>query len=130
MKKIYNWFVLSCFLILCVQLANSQEENRTWVFGLEFNAIDFYPVGEDAPQGTYFDEFFNLTDHWSIGLPKFSAYRYFSENVSVSASVSFNQIKKLKELGTPTGVYPDNLTYLGVDGMFNYYLTSNKLRPF
>ena len=130
MKKNYYWLVLFCLLIGGKHTVVSQEENRTWVFGLEFNAVDFYPVGEDEPQGVYFDEFFNLTDHWNISLPKFSAYRYFSENVSVSASVSFNQIKKLKELGSPTGVYPDNLTYLGIDGMLNYYLTSNKFRPF
>jgi len=129
MKKNYNWIVF-ILLLITFNYSYSQDDNKPWIFGLEFNAIDFYPVGEDLPQGPYFDEFFNLTDHWNIGLPKFTAYKYFSERLSLSGSVSFNQIKKLKELGTPTGERPDNLRYLGLDGMFNYYFTSTKLKPF
>ena len=129
MKKNYNWIVF-ILLLITFNYSYSQSDNKPWIFGLEFNAIDFYPVGEDLPQGPYFDEFFNLTDHWNIGLPKFTAYKYFSERLSLSGSVSFNQIKKLKELGTPTGERPDNLRYLGLDGMFNYYFTSTKLKPF
>ena len=30
------------------------------------NAVDPYPLGEDAPQGDYFDEFFNV--NWIIGI--------------------------------------------------------------
>ena len=83
MKKNYNWIVF-ILLLITFNYSYSQDDNKPWIFGLEFNAIDFYPVGEDLPQGPYFDEFFNLTDHWNIGLPKFTAYKYFSERLSLS----------------------------------------------
>ncbi len=130
MKKKYNLLAITLLLIFASQSMIAQDETKPWVFGLEFNAVDFYPVGEDDPRGPYFDEFFNLTDHWNISIPKFTAYKYLSEHFSVSASVSFNQIKKLNELGTPTGERPDNLRYLGLDGMFNYYFSATKFKPF
>ena len=41
--------------------ANAQDENNPWAIRIGVNAVDLYPVGEDAPQGDYFDEFFNVT---------------------------------------------------------------------
>ena len=84
MKKGYYLQLITLLFFLAIHISYAQEDTKPWVFGLEFNAVDFYPVGEDDPQGPYFDEFFNLTDHWNIGLPKFTAYKYFSQQISLA----------------------------------------------
>ncbi len=60
------------------------------------NAVDFYPVGEDAPQGEYFDEYFNVTDHWNIlpSLSTVSVSRYLSDGFTFTATGSINRIDK------------------------------------
>ena len=40
---------------------NAQDQNNPWQLNFGVNAVDFYPVGEDAPRGGYFDEFVNAT---------------------------------------------------------------------
>ena len=58
-------------LIVSFNNANAQNQDNPWAIGFGINAVDVYPVGEDAPQGDYFDEFFNVKDHWNI-LPSLS----------------------------------------------------------
>ena len=58
-------------LVLGFSNVNAQDENNPWQFSFGVNAVDFYPTGEDAPLGDYFDEFFNSNDHWNI-LPSLS----------------------------------------------------------
>ncbi|WP_347922294.1 OmpW family outer membrane protein [Pontimicrobium sp. SW4] len=134
MKKSYNILAITLLLIVGTQSLFSQDKSKPWVLTVEANAIDVYPVGENAPQGEYFDEFFNLTDHWSLSLPKITISKYLSDNISVNLSGSFNKIKKWGEFPGSPKVDVDKLTYLGVDGMFNYYFTGlskrSKLKPF
>ncbi len=60
-------------LVLIVSFnANAQDANNPWKISLGANAVDLYPVGEDAPLGDYFDEFFNAEDHWNM-LPSLSS---------------------------------------------------------
>ena len=57
-------FVL--LLLIGFNNANAQDDNNPWQFSFGINAVDLYPVGENAPLGEYFDEFFNVTDHYNI----------------------------------------------------------------
>ena len=50
--------------LLCVGLTTyAQDQNNPWSIGIGINAVDYYPVGETAPQGELFDEYFNIGDH-------------------------------------------------------------------
>ena len=45
-------------LLLVVSFnASAQDSDNPWKIVLGANAVDLYPVGEDAPRGDYFDEF-------------------------------------------------------------------------
>ena len=57
-------FVL--LLVLGFNNGNAQDDNNPWQVTVGVNAVDVYPVGENAPQGEYFDEFYNVNDHWNI----------------------------------------------------------------
>ena len=64
--------LLAMLLVLGFSNTYAQDENNPWAISFGVNAVDVYPVGEDAPQGEYFDEFFNVEDHWNI-LPSLSS---------------------------------------------------------
>jgi len=135
MKKYYKIFTITLLLIVGANSIFAQTKKKPWVLNVEANAVDVYPVGEDNnPHGPYFDEFFNLTDHWNISFPKITISKYLSDKTTISLSGSYNKIKKWGEFpGTPK-VTVDNLTYVGLDGMFNYHFIGlseySKLKPF
>ena len=87
-------FVL--LLVLGFNNANAQDENNPWQISVGVNAVDVYPVGENLPQGDYFDEYFNVTDHWNIVpvLSTFTISRYIGDNFSFGVSGSINKIDK------------------------------------
>ncbi len=135
MKKFYKILAITLILIVSTHSLFAQNKKNPWVLNVEANAVDVYPVGEDNnPQGPYFDEFFNLTDHWNISFPKITISKYLSDNISISAAGSYNKLKKWGEFTGSPKVDVDNLTYVGIDGMFNYYFsglsTYSKLKPF
>jgi len=134
MKKYYTVFTITLLLIVGIQSLFSQNNGNPWVLNAEINAVDVYPVGENAPHGEYFDEFFNLSDHWNISFPKITLSKYLSDNFSVSLSGSYNKLKKWGEFPGFPKVKVNNLTYVGVDGMLNYYFSGlskpNRLKPF
>ena len=59
MKNLSRLFFVAVLLI-SFSTANAQDKNNPWAINIGVNAVDVYPVGEDAPQGDYFDEFFNV----------------------------------------------------------------------
>lgn len=135
MKKNYNIFAITLFLIVGTYSLFAQNKKNPWVLNVEINAVDVYPVGEDNnPQGSYLDEFFNLTDHWNISFPKITISKYLNDNMSVSLAGSYNRLKKWGEFPGFPKVKVNNLTYVGIDGMFNYYFSGlsqySKLKPF
>jgi len=135
MKKLYTIFAITLLFIVGTQSLFAQDKKNNWVLNVEINAIDVYPVGEDNnPQGPYFDEFFNLTDHWNISFPKITISKYLSNHMSVSLAGSYNRLKKWGEIPGFESAKVSNLTYIGLDGMFNYYFIGldnlSKIKPF
>ena len=140
MKNLSRLFFVAVLLI-SFSTSNAQDKNNPWAIGIATNAVDFYPVGEDAPQGDYFDEYFNLTDHWNI-LPSVSAVsvsRYLSDGFTFTATGSINRINKFGSNSDPlTGQETTNkvndLSYFGIDGRVSYsfmnLIKSNKIDPY
>ncbi len=114
-------------LLMSFSTTHGQDKNNPWAVTLGVNAVDPYPVGEDAPQGDYFDEFFNLNDHWNIfpSVSTVSVGRYLSDGFTFTATGSFNQIDKFGTNLNPDGSEAgtnrvDDLTYFAVDGRVSY----------
>lgn len=110
--------LFAMLLVLGFSNANAQDENNPWAIGFGVNAVDFYPVGEDAPRGEYFDEFFNQEDHWNIlpSLSTISVSRYLDKGFSLGVSGSINKISKF---GDDDNFY-DDASYYGLDGVVKY----------
>ena len=117
-------------LVLGFSNVNAQDTNNPWQFSFGVNAVDFYPTGEDAPLGDYFDEFFNVNDHYNIVpvLTTFTVSKYLGDNFSFGATGSINRIK---DFGDST---VDDLSYFGIDGIIKYSLSelfnSGKFEPY
>lgn len=133
MKKISKLLVV---LILASWGLSAQNEANPWQLSIGVNAVDVYPVGENAPQGPYFDEFFNVTDHWNI-LPSLSTLtvsKYLNNNISVGLTASLNRIEKWGQTQNDVSVKVNDLMYYGIDGIVKYSLgdliNSTKLEPF
>ncbi|MFD2915247.1 OmpA family protein [Psychroserpens luteus] len=96
--------------------ANAQDSDNPWKIVLGANAVDLYPVGEDAPRGEYFDEFFNAEDHWNMlpSLSSLSVSRYIDSGFTFTAAGSINEISKIGDSSA------DDLSYYGLDGAVSY----------
>jgi OOP family OmpA-OmpF porin len=114
--------LFAMLLVLGFSSTYAQDENNPWAISFGVNAVDLYPVGEDAPQGDYFDEFFNATDHWNI-LPSLSTInvsKYLNNGFSIGVTGSINKIEKIGEtLGVPS-VTVAEMSYYGLDGAVKY----------
>ena len=140
MKNLSRLFFVAV-LLLSFSTSNAQDQNNPWGITIGINAVDFFPVGEDAPQGDYFDEYFNVTQHWNI-LPSvsiISVSRYLSDGFTFTASGSINKIEKFGTNYDPvTGAKSKNLvndlTYYGIDGRVSYsfmkLIKSNTFDPY
>ena len=87
MKNLSRLFFV-IVLLMSFSISNAQDKNNPWAIGIATNAVDLYPVGEDAPQGDYFDEYFNVKDHWNImpSISMISVSRYLSDGFTFTAS--------------------------------------------
>ena len=121
------------FVLLIVTGLNNayaQDENNPWAVSIGINAVDIYPVGEEAPQGDYFDEFFNATDHWNIVpvLSTITVSRYIGDNFTFGVSGSVNKIDKFGDAGV------NDLAYYAADGIISYdvgnALNTGKIDPY
>ena len=135
MKKLLNigWLIL--FFVVGTQSLIAQNKKNNWIVGVEVNAVDVFPVGEDdLPQGSYFSEFFNAKDHWNFGFPKITVSKYMNNHIYVSIAASFNNLTKWGELDGIPSAKVNNLKYIGLDGMVNYYFLRlsdfKKIQPF
>lgn len=121
--------MFALLLVIGYSNANAQDDNNPWQFSFGVNAVDLFPVGEDAPLGGYFDEYFNLSDHYNMvpSLSTFTVSKYMGDNFSFGVGGSLNRIDKV---GDATA---EDLTYFAVNGIVKYNLGSvlnwNKLQP-
>jgi len=130
MKQIYVLAIL--FFGMANTAVTAQETTSPWSFEVGVNAVDVYPVGEDATtaQGDYFNEFFNVNDHWNLGGFNFGATRSLGKHLSATATLSVNEISKWGETATEESALVGNSEYFGIDAMLNYAFGSGKLQPF
>lgn len=120
-------FLFAMLFLLSFSAANAQDKNNPWAVFIGTNAVDPYPVGQTAPQGPFFDEFFNANDHWNV-LPAptmVGVGRYIGDGFSFTATGSLNTISKFGTNTAPiTGVETTNrvadLTYFAIDGLISY----------
>ena len=110
--------MFALLLVLGFTTANAQDDNNPWEVSFGVNAVDFFPVGEDAPLGSIFDEYFNVNDHYNI-LPVLSKVRvskYLGDNFSLGLGASANKIEKFGD------AMANDLSYYGLDGIIKYNL--------
>ncbi|MDT0295297.1 OmpA family protein [Mesonia ostreae] len=119
MKHLSRFLLVSLFF-LGLTTVQAQDENNPWAVGIGVNAVDFYPVGEDAPQGGMFDEYFNLGDHYNIlpSVSRLTVGRYVGAGFSVQLAGSVNQIDKFGDERR------NDLSYYGADGAIRYSFRS------
>src|SRR5699024_10962833 len=89
--------ILMAFVfIMSYSFTQAQNENNPWAVGVGINAVDLYPVGEAAPQGDMFSQFFKTKDHWNVlpSISKISVARYLGSGFSVKLDGSVNKIEK------------------------------------
>ncbi|MFH4965963.1 OmpA family protein [Gaetbulibacter sp. M235] len=110
--------LFAMLLVLGYSNANAQDKNNPWQITIGANAVDFFPVGEDAPQGDIFAEYFNVGDHWNIlpSLSTISVSKYLSDGFSFGVAGSLNKIDKFGDDSR------DDLSYYGIDGTIKYSL--------
>ncbi|HEX9827329.1 MAG TPA: OmpA family protein [Flavobacteriaceae bacterium] len=125
MKNLSRLFF--AMLLLLSFNAKAQDENNPWAIGIGVNAVDFYPTGEDAPLGDYFDQFFNFGDHYNM-VPSLSSVwvsRYLSDGFSLTVAGSLNKIEHFGDASA------DDLSYYGIDGTIKYnFLKSTTFDPY
>ena len=134
--KNLNRLVLALVLLVSFSNVNAQDENNPWAISFGINAVDVFPVGEDAPQGDYFQEFYNVGDHWNIlpSLSTLSVAKYLGSNFSLQAKGSINKIEKWGQFGSEEpSVRVNDLDYYAIDGNVRYHfgklLGFNRIDP-
>ena len=87
-------------LVVSITTIGAQNEDNPWLFSVGLSAVDFYPTDahsisfNDFETFEIFDEFFNVKDHWNVGLPYLSIGRYLAKDVSFGLTGTHNRIKK------------------------------------
>lgn len=129
--------LLVTVLLVCFSTTNAQDKNNPWAISLGVNAVNVYPVGENAPQGDYFDEYFNVTDHWNIlpSISRIAVSKYLSDGFTFTAAGSINRITKWGQFGDDvTSARVNDLAYYALDGTISYsfmnLIKSNKFDPY
>ncbi|MDX1277319.1 OmpA family protein [Oceanihabitans sediminis] len=115
--------LFAMLLVLGFSNTHAQDENNPWAMSFGVNAVDLYPVGEDTPQGDYFDEFFNVGDHWNIlpSLSSISVSKYINDGFSFGVGGSINRIEKIGQIGKDIpSLRVEEMSYYAVDGTIKY----------
>ncbi len=115
--KHFGRFLLTSLFLLSLTLVQAQDENNPWSVGIQANAVDFYPTGEEAPLGDRFDQYFNV-DHWNIipAVSRLTVGRHIGNGFVFELAGSINSIDTYGEQEVA------NFAYYAVDGFFNYSL--------
>lgn len=111
-------FLLASLFVLSFTAVQAQDENNPWAIGIGVNAVDLYPTGGDAPAGGWFEQYFNVSDHWNIlpAVSRISVGRYIGGGFVLEGAGSVNQ---LDSFGSER---LDDLSYYAIDGTLKYSL--------
>ena len=138
MKQL-NYVVLAIvFLLGAINVVNAQDKTNPWAISIGTNAVDFYPVGEDAKgvfapykTGKLFDNYFNAENHWNImpTISRLTVGRYLGDGFILSLAGSLN---KIENIGSEDLI--NEVSYYGADAELKYgfgrVLNSNWLDPY
>lgn len=138
MKMKYLKRFLLVFIIVLTTNFNSysQDKDNPWLIAFGVNAVDFYPTNvngintTDGVGSKWFDEFFNLNDHYNyIEAPsKLSIGRYLNESFNIELSLSINKLTKIGNINVEESILLGNddleesISYFAVDVNSNYDL--------
>jgi len=117
MKHLSRLLLASIF-VLSFSAVQAQDANNPWALEVGVNAVDTYPTGEDAPNGGWFEQYFNVGDHWNIlpAMSRISVGRYIGGGFVFEGAGSVNRIDKMGDMAV------SDLTYYALDGNFKYSL--------
>jgi len=112
-------FLVALLLVVGFSNVKAQDENNPWQINIAVNAVDFYPTNDMEAAGItgkWFDEYFNVGDHYNIlpTLSSISVSKYVGDGFSVGARGSVNRIENYGD------VKVDDLTYYGFDALIKY----------
>ncbi|WP_347923371.1 OmpA family protein [Pontimicrobium sp. SW4] len=121
--------MFALLLVIGFSNVNAQDDNNPWQIGVGFNAVDFYPVGDNAPLGGTFEKFFD-TNHYNMlpSLSTLSISKYLGDGFSLGFIGSVNKINSFGDADV------NGLSYYGTDGIIKYSLGEalnwNTLEPY
>ncbi|MCB0374436.1 MAG: OmpA family protein, partial [Sinomicrobium sp.] len=122
-------FLVALFLITGLSNTQAQDQNNPWLLGFGINGVDVFPtnastsygntyLGYGRYSGNWFDEYFNMGDHWNV-LPSvsvISASRYVGDGFSLGVRGSLNKIEKFGDFRI------EDQAYISVEGTIKYNL--------
>ena len=94
LKKVL--FVLALVVSFSI---NAQDENNPWSIDFGINAVDTYPTNQ-ATQGGWFDEFFNVNDHYNVipSISRIRVGRYLGDGFALGVALSMNRIEQTGDI--------------------------------
>jgi len=112
-------FLVALLLVVGFSNVKAQDANNPWQINVSVNAVDFYPTNDMEAAGItgkWFDEYFNVGDHYNIlpAVSSISVSKYVGDGFSVGVRGSVNRIEKYGELAV------EDLTYFGFDALIKY----------
>ena len=122
-------YVIILFLSISTNLFSQYNENK-WIISASFDAVDLYPIGTkvDAPyfpQGEFFEDLFNVSEHWNLGGPSVSISKLIYKGLYFGTEISINRIKKIE--GQDNIDFP---FYAGEVFVKKTFYSTKKVRPF
>ena len=120
------FFILLIFLIFNKGL--SQSASGPWKYSLGLNFIDLYPSADYENAignvGPFLNSFFDVNDHWNMGIPTVRLSRYLGYGFSLGIQGSIANIRKIE------GLSNTELPYFSSDFFLVYNLLQiNKIHP-
>ena len=122
-------YVIILFLSISTNLFSQYNENN-WIISASFDAVDLYPIGTKVyapyfPQGEFFEDLFNVSDHWNFGGPSVSISKLIYKGLYFGTEISINRIKKIE--GQDNIDFP---FYAGEVFFKKTFYSTKKVRPF
>ena len=122
-------YVIILLLSISTNLFSQYNENK-WIISASFDAVDLYPIGSKVdtpyfPQGEFFEDLFNVSDHWNLGGPSVSISKLIYKGLYFGTEISINRIKKIE--GQDNIDFP---FYAGEIFVKKTFYSTKKVRPF